>query len=277
MDDADRVGIARLNNDGSLDAFFDPGSGTGGNAVKTISLDPDGRVLIGGTFTTFDGASRNKIARLNSDGSLDGTFNPGTGFSGIDDSVQTILAQTDGKILVGGEFTSYNGTTLNYFGRLNYDGSIDTGFPASLDGRVQTLTVQPDGKLLLGGDFTNRIARLLNHVEPCYRLTTGLTPAPGGSLSIDPAPNCPGGKYLAGTTVQITAALNPDYWLAAWSGDASGTANPLSLSMNADKSVTANLMASPGFFNKASPSDGAANVSGDPTLSWSDEPRRQQL
>ena len=268
VDGTDRAGIARLNSTGSLDTSFDPGTGTGANAVKSISLDPDGRVLIGGTFTTFDGTSRNKVARLNSNGSLDAAFNPGTGFPGSSDSVQTILAQTDGKILVGGYFTSYNGSSLNYIGRLNYDGSSDTTFSASLDGRVQTLILTLDGKMILGGDFTKRVARLLNHVESCYTLTTQVSPPAGGSLSVAPAPNCPGSKYLSGTLVQITVALNPDYWLEAWSGDASGSANPLSLTMNGNKSVTATLMASPGHFNKVAPVDGAPDVPADPILSW---------
>ena len=63
VDGIDRAGIARLNSNGSLDVSFDPGTGTGGNAVKSISLDPDGKVIIGGTFLTYDGTSRNKIGK----------------------------------------------------------------------------------------------------------------------------------------------------------------------------------------------------------------------
>ncbi len=263
-----RAGVARLNNDGSLDLSFDPGTGTGANAVASISLDPDGRLVIGGNFTTYNGAFRNKIARLNTNGSLDATFNPGTGISGSSEYVQTVLAQTDGRILVGGNFSSYNGETLNNIGRLNYDGSRDTTFAGSLDGLVQTLILQPDGKMLLGGNFTHRVARLLNHIKSCYTLTALVSPADKGSLTVDTPPNCPGNKYLSGTALQLTVVLNPDYWLVNWSGDASGTANPLGLTMNKDMAVTANLMASPGHFNKLSPGDGTPDVPASPTLSW---------
>jgi uncharacterized delta-60 repeat protein len=267
-DGVSRAGVARLNNDGKLDQSFDPGTGTGTDAVASISLDPDGRLLIGGNFTAYNGAFRNKVARLNSDGSLDASFNPGTGISGSSDYVQTILSQTDGRILIGGNFSIYNGETLNNIGRLNYNGSRDTTFFGSLDGLVQTLILQPDGKMLLGGNFTHRVARLLNHIESCYTLTTLATPADGGSLTVDPPSNCPGGKYLSGTSMQVTVVLNPDYWLANWSGDASGNANPLSLTMKKNMAVTANLMASPGHFNKLSPGDGTSDVPANATLSW---------
>ncbi len=241
-----RAGIARLDIYGNLDEGFNP-SGTGASAVNTISLDPDGRVLIGGTFTTYNDTPRNKVARLNSNGTLDTTFNPGTGFSGISDYVQTILAQTDGRILVGGKFSTYNGDTLNNFGRLNYDGSRDTTFFANMDGPVQALALQPpDGKIVVIGDFTNRVARMFNHVESCYTLTTLVTPVSGGSVSVDTAPNCLGSKYLSGTQVQLTVNLNMGFWLVNWSGDVSGTANPLSFTMDADKTANANLTASPG-------------------------------
>jgi hypothetical protein len=69
------------------------------------------------------GISRSNIACLNADGSLDTSFNVGAGF---DAAVYSIVLQADGKILVGGDFTSYNGITQNSITRLNADGSIDT-------------------------------------------------------------------------------------------------------------------------------------------------------
>ena len=265
----DRAGVARLKSDGSLDTAFGPGTGTGANAVKAVALDADGRILIGGTFTTYNGTSRNKMARLNGDGSLDTSFTPGTGFSGSSDYVQVILAQTDGRILIGGDFSSYNGNALNHFGRLNNNGSRDTTFFASMDGSVQALALQPpDGKIVIGGDFTNRVARLYNRVESCYTMTAQATPIAGGSVTIDTTPNCPGGKYLSGALVQITAVLNPDYWLVNWSGDASGSANPLTVTMDRNKSVTATLMTSPGFFNKSSPENGATDMPAGILLNW---------
>jgi uncharacterized delta-60 repeat protein len=82
-------------------------------------------VLLGGSFTTIAGVSRNRIARLNSDGSLDTTFESS---SGPNLQVNTLALQSDGKVLVGGQFTSINGVSRNRIARLNSDGSLDTGF-----------------------------------------------------------------------------------------------------------------------------------------------------
>ena len=144
--------IARLNVDGSLDTTFNPGTGAN-DTVQTLAIQADGKVLLGGWFTTINGTARNRIARLNTDGSLDTTFNPG---SGANDTIQTLAIQANGKVLLGGWFTTINGTACNRIARLNADGSLDTTFnPGSgaLNG-VYTLAVQPDGKVLLGGFFS---------------------------------------------------------------------------------------------------------------------------
>jgi len=243
VNSTDRAGIARLNSDGSLDTTFDPGIGigTGGYRVASIALQEDGKVLIGGDFINFDGTSRNKVARLNNDGSLDVTFDPGTGISGGSGFVQTIVPQPDGRILIGGDFSSYNGAALNRLGRLNNNGSLDITFNAGTDNVVEAIILQPDGKVIVGGGFTNYIARLLNHFESCYTLSTLVNPVEGGSVTVNPAPNCAGAKYISGTLVQLTAVPNPGYGIV-WSGDATGSSNPLEVTMNSDKTVTANFM-----------------------------------
>jgi uncharacterized delta-60 repeat protein len=157
--------VARLNADGSLDTTFDPGTGANGTVV-TVALQPDGKILIGGVFTTYNGTSRNRIARLNADGSLDTSFDPGTGASS---NVQAVATQPDGKILIGGQFTTYNGVARNYIARLNSDGSLDTSFVVGTGASnpVSSVAVQGDGKIVIGGLFTtyngtsrNRVARL---------------------------------------------------------------------------------------------------------------------
>src|SRR5436305_323162 len=65
-------------NGGDLDAGFDPGTGAN-NSVLTTALQPDGKIIIGGAFTSYNSIGRNRIARLNVDGSLDAGFDPGTG------------------------------------------------------------------------------------------------------------------------------------------------------------------------------------------------------
>jgi uncharacterized delta-60 repeat protein len=118
---------------GSVDTSF-LATGTGAiNGVQAIALQPDGRILIGGNFTTYNGIARGALARLNSDGSLntaDGlnasVFSPTTGLPLP--QVWAIAVQTDGKILIAGYFTAYNGTPRGSMARLNYDGSLDTTF-----------------------------------------------------------------------------------------------------------------------------------------------------
>ena len=176
-----RSNIARLNTDGSLDTGFDPGTGANGT-VYSIAVQGDGKVLIAGSFTQYNGTGRNYIARLNADGSLDTGFNPGTGASGV---VWGVVVQGDGKILIGGSFTQYNGTGRNLIARLNANGSLDTGFDPTMgvnNGSVLSVAVQGDGKVLIGGGFSTynntgrfRIARLKTDgtLDPDFNLNTG--------------------------------------------------------------------------------------------------------
>ena len=145
--------IVRLNPNGSIDVTFNSGGGFQPKSVKKILIQPDGKILVGGDFSTYDNISTNNIIRLNSDGSIDNTFNIGTGF---DSTVETIVLQSDGKILVGGGFTTYNGNSRNGMVRLNTDGSVDNSFVygTGFDSSVKIITTQPDGKILVGGDFT---------------------------------------------------------------------------------------------------------------------------
>nr|WP_294939036.1 T9SS type A sorting domain-containing protein [uncultured Flavobacterium sp.] len=147
--------IARLNTDGSLDFTF--GSDTGANnTVRAILTQPDGKILIAGVFTLFNGTTRNGIARLNTDGSLDASFNPGTGINSAS-TIFTMVRQTDGKIIIGGSFTSYNGNSANRIARLNSDGSFDNSFTIStgFNNTVNSIVLQNDGKIIVGGLFTN--------------------------------------------------------------------------------------------------------------------------
>ncbi len=163
-----RNNIARLNSDGSLDASFNPGTGTD-NEIYEVAIQTDGKIIIGGEFSNYDGVSRNKIARLNPDGSLDASFDPGTGLGGAYTTVYAIAVQTDGKIIVGGYFTDYSGTPRNNIARLNSDGSLDAGFNTGngADGDVRSIVIQPNGKIIIAGYFydyngveRNQIARL---------------------------------------------------------------------------------------------------------------------
>ena len=163
--------IIRLNADGTRDNSFITGSGFGNSFndyVSSIVQQIDGKILIGGDFGSYNGTVRNKIIRLNLDGSIDNSFDIGTGFDGW---VHDIILQSGGGILAGGQFTSYNGTLRNYLIRLNTDGNIDNSFDINqgFNSSILTMMEQSDGRILVGGSFTsyngtsrNRIIRLLN-------------------------------------------------------------------------------------------------------------------
>jgi uncharacterized delta-60 repeat protein len=148
--------IIRLNANGSVDNTFVYGTGFNSNVISVV-VQSDGKILVCGNFTSYDGTGANRIIRLNANGSVDNTFVYGTGFSG---TLESITIQSDGKIMVGGDFTSYNGTTTNRIIRLNSDGSVDntfvtgTGFDSPLTG-VLSISLQSDGKILVGGGFAN--------------------------------------------------------------------------------------------------------------------------
>lgn len=153
--------IARLQMDGSLDTSFH--TGTGANSlILAATLQSDQKILIGGGFMSYNGTARNNIARLNADGSLDPSFDPG---SGANSTVYALAVQPDGKILVGGNFTTFNGTTMNYLARLNADGSLDPGFTPGTgpDGYIYTIALQGDGKILIGGSFMSYNGTAVNN------------------------------------------------------------------------------------------------------------------
>lgn len=173
-DGVTRKFITRLDPDGLLDTSFDAGNGitttlvNAANAeVRALALQPDGKILVGGHFTSFNGVARNHIMRLNTDGSLDTTFNPGSGMAVTNIAttswwvgVNAIKVLPDGRILAAGCFESFNGQPRSGIVRLNSDGSIDTGFATSAGATVfymdfvKSMVVRPDGKILLGGMFS---------------------------------------------------------------------------------------------------------------------------
>jgi uncharacterized delta-60 repeat protein/uncharacterized repeat protein (TIGR01451 family) len=158
--------IARINADGALDLSFNPGAGAG-NSVRSIALQSDGRILIGGFFTNVNGVALSHIARLNADGSVDSTFTPGVG---ADDVVSAITLQPDTRIVLGGQFTMCNGVTRHRLTRLNNDGTVDPtiNFGAGLDSFVSAVLVQPDRKIVVGGGFSNYDSVPHAHVVRVY-------------------------------------------------------------------------------------------------------------
>ena len=113
-------------------------------------------------FFAINSQTQHYIARLNGDGALDTTFNPGA-----DAMVFTLALQPDGKLLAGGAFVTIDGQARNHLARLHADGTLEATFNPNVDGSVYTLALQPNGALMLGGAFNSiggqtrfRIARL---------------------------------------------------------------------------------------------------------------------
>ena len=179
VDGQPRGGIARLLPDGTLESAAGFNTGTGANgAVHCLVVQPDGKILLSGNFTEFNGQPCGRIARLHPDGSLEGTetFDPG---SGADNVVHGLAVQEDWKIIMVGGFLAVDGQTRRWIARLWPDGRLestatfDVGAGLAVPGTMTSDTnpfcvqVQPDGKILVGGGFTladgqprNAIARL---------------------------------------------------------------------------------------------------------------------
>jgi len=144
------TGIARLNANGSLNSSFNPelAPAPGSGYLSSIAVQPDGKMLIGGYFTAVNGTNRNNVARLDANGSLDSSFNPGTGADAV---VRSIALQSDGKIIIGGDFFTVNEVQRSSIARLKPDGTLDSSFqPGQGMGPISSLVFQADGKLLVG-------------------------------------------------------------------------------------------------------------------------------
>ncbi len=204
--------IARLQTDGNLDSSFNPGAGANSNVYAVVS-QPDGKVVIGGAFSTVNNTNRLRIARLNGDGKLDLGFNPGSGANGI---VRAIAVQTNGQVIIAGDFTAVNGTNRSHIARLNVDGSLDGAFNASINGNGFALAIQPDGKILVGGLFTtangairNNLARLNadGTIDPAFAIGTGFNGAVNGiALQAN-------GKILVGGAFTIVSGANRNFFV----------------------------------------------------------------
>ena len=151
--------ICRLNSDGTIDATFNSG-GSGLNYssspnVRNLKISSDDKVLVAGWFTQYNGSEcPDYFIRLNSNGSLDGTFN--SGGAGLNSAAATIDIDSDGKILVGGVFNTYNGSNCRgAIARINADGTLDNTFTMNgNNGMIRRVKITSDGKILIGGSFT---------------------------------------------------------------------------------------------------------------------------
>src|SRR5436190_5317702 len=194
---------------GQLDPTFVPAPGTN-DAVNVVIPQPDGKVIAAGRFTFANNVARNRIARFNFNGSLDTTFDPGTGADG---EITTAILQPDGRIVVAGRFTSFNGFTHNRVCRLNANGSVDQSFGLGngINIAVFALALQTDGRILVGGQFSQvdlttrfNLARLNTNGSVDLSFDPGNGPNPGNGNGPNDDVNAiviqPDGAILIGGT-----------------------------------------------------------------------------
>lgn len=207
--------VVRVNADWSVDTSFDTGAGPVSDnptpVVANVEIQTDGKILLFGQFSSFNGISRNNIVRLNTNGSVDETFNPPSdtyeiydnyslainsdgkilyvqnytiggyvydrlvrlntngsvdeSFTALTDgSIKDVKVQADGKVLIGGWFSKYNGSDVSNFIRVNADGTLENSFGSSADSGVTNLIIQPDKKIILYGNFSkfNGVSKLVS-------------------------------------------------------------------------------------------------------------------
>jgi uncharacterized delta-60 repeat protein len=162
-----RGAVVRLHADGSADPAFEPGRSPA-SLPLSMAVAPDGKVLIGGYLVrpyNSGGVNLAPICRVDANGSGDNGFNPG---AGPNSDVMSVASQPDGKVLIGGRFTSVNGTNCDALARLNADGSLDEsfnpplaaiapfdgvppGYVGSFERAVTATAVQADGKIVVAG------------------------------------------------------------------------------------------------------------------------------
>jgi len=218
--------LVRINPDGSKDTSFDIGTVFDFSiGVSNITLQPDGKILVNGVFSPTTGNYHSFLLRLNSDGSKDISFTQGvvnepvgTGYSAY---IGAVILQNDGKILVGGEFETYQGITQNRLTRLNTDGTVDNTFDAGtgFGAPIETLSLSSDGKINVGGVFvsyrgnTSSYFIRLNgtYVKPVVNATT-----------IQSNVTCPGSATGSASLVTVYDGKSPYTYL--WSNGATTAA-----------------------------------------------------
>ena len=225
--------IARLNANGTVDSEFNPDAN---NGVTSLAVQRDGKIVLGGYFTTLQPvgdaspATRQRLARLNVDGTLDSEFNPRA-----NGSVLAVAVQPDGGLLVGGSFTSVWGRgsetlTRSYVARFSADGSLDTNFAPSVNGVVDAFGFQSDGKIVIGGYFTRAIPRdgltavvrnRLARLNADGSLDTDFQLEAGGRVLVS-ATQADGRVVIGGTFTSVGGATHN--YLARLSAD--GTVDP---------------------------------------------------
>jgi uncharacterized delta-60 repeat protein len=223
-----RDGIARLNADGTLDSSFNPGTGFN-DLVNKIIIQPDGKILAGGQFSSYNGTGRLGTARLNSNGTLDESFNANINVGSYRGRVFSVTFLPDGKVFITGDFDNVNGLRRVRIARVNQNGSVDESFnPGTGVAQDSSSSVYatsslylPDGKILITGNFFSingidryGLAALNNNGTVAETFIKGAH-YPASILKIIPQPNAKiiiGGNFYSvnGVDRKSLARLNAD-------------------------------------------------------------------
>jgi uncharacterized delta-60 repeat protein len=199
--------VIRLNSNGSVDNDFSAGNGSDGT-LYAIAPSPDGKIAVGGAFTNLGGSISQNVGRVSTNGLVDSDFLIG---SQVNARVLAIAVQPDGKLVIGGDFT----TPVPHIARINSDGSLDVSFNPDngTDGSVKAIAIQPDGRILVGGSFTRiggmnvrGIARLL----PTGLLDSSFDVGPGVNGTVNAISLAPDGSiFIAGDFTTVNGAARP--------------------------------------------------------------------
>ncbi|MCF3651112.1 delta-60 repeat domain-containing protein [Synoicihabitans lomoniglobus] len=199
--------LARLNRAGEVDTSF---GATPSATVKSIALQEDGAVVVGGLFTTVSDTITGTVVtrlfgvRMHENGRVEAAFSPGSSAALVE-----ALERADGSILLAGSFINFGGATRTNLALISADGVLDESFAPEINGAVQTMVEQADGKIVIGGNFIS-----LNDEDYYYlaRLNADGT----RDESYDPQPNGPVSTMLLEDDGSITVGgsftgFTPDY------------------------------------------------------------------
>ncbi len=166
--------IIRFNSDFTIDATFVTGQGFSTSGVTDILEQPDGKYVVSGPFFWYNQHSSQGVIRIKNNGDVDSSFIRNHQFSS---PIKSMDIQTDGKIVVGGDFISSAFGNFKYFARLNTDGTIDSLFSINnkFNNSITKIKVDKVGKIVAAGNFTgienvgrNRLAKILNCTNTYY-------------------------------------------------------------------------------------------------------------
>lgn len=247
-----------------VDPAFDPDVN---GEVEEMAVQADGKVLVAGFFSTAKGRSLNHLARFNSDGTLDTSFDAGITGNGL----TSVAVQADGKIVIGGKFTQVGTTSVSNIARLNADGTADTSFRGAATAGpggtewVHDITVLPSGRMYITGEFacvggpcasggvTRRyVARLEADGRPDESFDAGIPFTQGWVTKGKAAIPQPDGKVVVAGNLSCLAQCN-------WSGSpVTGVLRNGIARFNADGSLDGGF--NPNVTNNGIPGQGIVNA-----------------